>query len=114
MCISSWCSSRTACWAASLPNSGSIVSVGLAQRSERGAELGAEEFRLFPRRKEAAPVDLVEVDEVAIGTPGPRLRRSIDVLREYCDGHRQRDLGSPLRRRNDDAASCAVLPVKPR
>jgi hypothetical protein len=52
----------------------------LAERSERRSALGAEELRLFPRREVTALVDLVEVDQVAIGAPRPCLRGSIDVL----------------------------------
>ena len=72
-----------------------------AQRPERGAELGGEELRLFPRREVAALVDLVEVDQVAIGAPGPCLRGSIDLARKYRDGDRERDLGGLLRGRNE-------------
>src|SRR5262245_40369701 len=84
----------------------------VAQRSERGPELGREELRLLPRCEVPALVDLVEVDQVAIGPPGPGLRGSIDVLRKYRDGHRQRDFGGPLRGRTRRAAS-AVLPIQP-
>ena len=85
----------------------------LPKRYERGTELGRKEFGLLPRREVPALVDLMEVDEVAIGAPGPCLGGAIDVLREYRDGDRERDLAGPLRCRNDDAASCAVLPVQP-
>src|SRR5260370_36126193 len=43
----------------------------LAQRFERGAELRAEKLRLLPGREVSALVDLVEVDQVAIGAPRP-------------------------------------------
>ena len=59
-----------------------------------------------------APVDLVEVDEVAIGAPGPCLLGSIDVLGKHRDGHRDRDLGGLLRG-SIQRASSAVLPVQP-
>src|SRR5438876_398370 len=84
------------------------------KRSECGTELGREELGLLPCREVSALVDLVEVDQVAIGAPGPCFRGSVYVLRKYRDGDRQRDLGGLLRGRNNDAASCAVLPVQPR
>ena len=86
-----------------------VPSRGLAQRSERGPELGREELRLLPRREVAALVDLVEVDQVAIGAPGPCLRGAIDLPRKDRDGDRERDLGGLLRGRTGDAAS-AVSP----
>src|SRR5206468_8281884 len=75
---------------------------------------GRKELGLLPRSEVSAPVDLVEVGKVAIGAPSPGLRGAIDVLGKYCDGYRQRDLAGLLRGGNDDAASCAVLPVQPR
>src|SRR5438034_1314550 len=51
-----------------------------AQRSERCAQLGTEQFRLFPRREVTASIDLMEVAQVAIGPPRPTLRGAIDVL----------------------------------
>src|SRR5262245_41685939 len=71
----------------------------LAKRSERRSELGTEELRLFPRGEVSALVDLVEVDQVAMGVPGPCLRGSIDLLRKYRDGHWERDLRGLLRGR---------------
>src|SRR5262249_25807573 len=65
----------------------------LPQGLERRTQLRREQLRLLPRREVTALVDLVEVDQVLVGTPGPCLRRSIDVLREDRDGYRQRDLG---------------------
>ena len=43
-----------------------MCGLSLAQRLERRADLGREQFGLFPRGEVAAPVDLVEVGE------GPR------------------------------------------
>ena len=85
----------------------------LAERSERRADLLREELRLLPRREVPALVDLVEVDQVAIGPPGPRLRGSIDLVRKDRDGHRERDLGRFLRGREQHALA-AGLPVQPR
>jgi hypothetical protein len=46
---------------------------------ERGAEFFREKLRLFPGREVPALVDLVEIDEVAIGALGPALRRTVDL-----------------------------------
>src|SRR5439155_14321731 len=54
-------------------------SLQLAQRSERRAELGREEFRLFPRREVTALVDLVEIDQLVIATLIPALWRTVDL-----------------------------------
>src|SRR3974377_1640147 len=43
----------------------------LPQRAERGAQFVGEELRFFPCCKVAAPVGLVEVDEVGIDLFGP-------------------------------------------
>src|SRR3954465_14690709 len=56
-----------------------------AEESERLSELGTEELRLFPRGEVSAPVDLMEVDQVAIGAPGPCLRGSIALPRKDRD-----------------------------
>src|SRR3982074_3838481 len=85
----------------------------LTQRFERGSQLRAEQLRLFPGREVSALVDLVEVDQVAIGAPGPSLRASIDLRGKSRDGHRQRDLGG-LRRGRKRRASSAALPIQPR
>ena len=61
-----------------------------------------------------ALVDLVEVDEVAIGAPGPGLRGSVDLAGKHRDGDRERDLGGLLRGRSARTALSAVLPVEPR
>src|SRR5258708_15284415 len=45
-----------------------------AQRSEGRPDLGAEEFRLFPRREVAALVDFVEIDELVIAPFDPASR----------------------------------------
>src|SRR5262245_5519647 len=63
------------------------ISSRLPQRLERSTELGAEELRLLPCGEVAALIDLVEINEVAIGAPRPGLRGSIDVLRKHRDRH---------------------------
>src|ERR1700760_1548435 len=83
-----------------------------AQRSECGSQFGAEELRLFPGREVTAFVDLVEVDQVAIGAPGPCLRSLIALPWENSNGDRKRDLGSHLRARKNRTAS-GILPVQP-
>src|SRR5262249_47031017 len=57
--------------------------------------------------------DLVEVDELAIGAPGPRFRWSVDVFWKYRDGYRKRDVPRLLSRGNERTLS-GVLPVRPR
>src|SRR5262245_34625162 len=91
-----------------------LGSLRVPERSERGGQLGREELGLLPCGEVSALVDLVEVSQLGIGAPRPCLRGSIDVLRKYRDGDRQRDLGGLLRARGNDAASCAVFPVQPR
>src|SRR5262245_39795939 len=81
-----------------------------AQRPERRLELGREELRLFPGSEVPATVDLVEVDQVAIGAPGPGLRGPIDILWKDRDAHRDRDLGGLLPGRTRRACP-AVLPI---
>jgi hypothetical protein len=43
----------------------------LPQRFESPTEFLSEKLRLLPRREMAALVDLVEIDQVAIGALGP-------------------------------------------
>lgn len=61
------------------------------QWPERSPQLRAEKLWLFPGGEMSAFVDLVEIDEVAVGAPGPCLRRPIDVIGNGdCD--RKRDV----------------------
>src|SRR5215207_7054924 len=76
-----------------------VISDLRAQGAERRPELGREELRLLPGREVAALVDLVEVNQIAIGAPGPCLRGSLALPRKHRDGHRERDLVGLLRRR---------------
>src|SRR5688572_23299874 len=69
----------------------------LAERSERRPELGTEELRLLPGGEVTALIDLVKVDQVSVGAPRPCLRGSVDLLRKYRDGHRERYLRGLLR-----------------
>lgn len=45
------------------------------------SEFGCKEFRFFPRGEVATLVDLVEISDVAIGTLGPALWRTVDLAR---------------------------------
>src|SRR5215213_7505172 len=89
-----------------------MSSDGFAEGSECRSELGTEELRLLPRGEVTALVGLVEVDQVAIGAPGPALRGSVALPRKDRDRHRERDLSGHLRARKSRTAS-AVLPVQP-
>ena len=65
----------------------------LAQRSERCAELLAEELGLFPSGEVAASVEPVVVDEVVrIGALGPAARGLVELVGEDADGERDRDV----------------------
>lgn len=63
----------------------------LAQRLERRPKLFGKELRLFPGSEVAALVRFVEVDQIAIGTPGPGFRWAIDVFWKYRHRHGQRN-----------------------
>jgi hypothetical protein len=63
----------------------------LAKRPEARANLFGEELGLFPGREVAAPVDLVEVNEVGIGPFGPAPRRLILLARKDAHGNRNGD-----------------------
>src|SRR4030095_14127587 len=119
------CWARAACSAKPMATSSSAAAVvpvalmctsvrpSMDERSKRLTQLGCEEVRLLPRGEVSAFVDLVEVNQVGIGAPRPRLRGSIDVFRKYRNGDGELDLARLLRGCDDNAASCAVLPVEP-
>src|SRR5262245_32818891 len=67
-----------------------LCSHRLAQRPERGTQLGTEELRLFPGGEVSAFVDLVVVDEFGIGAFRPAPRRFVLFARE--DGYGDRNL----------------------
>src|SRR5215204_2904050 len=105
---------RVAAWRVARTTFASPPSLQLAQRPERRADLLGEQLGLFPGREVAAALSLVEVDQVGEGAPGPGLRGSVEiVVRERCDGHRERDLVRLLRCGADEVL-VAVLPVQPR
>src|SRR5215203_1010496 len=82
---------------------------GGAQRPEGGAEFGAEQRRMFPRREVATAVHFMEVDQLTEGTPRPRLGGAIDLIGEHRDRHGHRDLVGLLR----GGAGQVLLPVLP-
>jgi hypothetical protein len=53
---------------------------GLPKRSERRPHLGGEQLRLFPRRKVAASVHFVEVDELVVAALRPAARCTPPLL----------------------------------
>ena len=87
------------------------VSERFAKRSESGAKLCREKLGLFPGGEVPALVDLVEINQVAIGAAGPCLGRSIDVPRKYRYRDRERNLAGLLCSRDNDAPSSTVLPI---
>src|SRR6476620_8813962 len=61
------------------------------QRAERVSHLAAEQLWLFPGGEMAAPVELVEVDEVVrVGLLRPTARPLIELVREEADRERYR------------------------
>src|SRR4051794_25809457 len=103
--VSDWWNMSTVC--------SSSTSLRLAQRTERCAQLRREQLRVLPHCEVAAPVSLVEIDQVAEGATGPRLLGANDLVWEHRDGHRDRDLVGLLRGRTSQV-SPTVLPVDPR
>jgi hypothetical protein len=85
----------------------------IAQRPERRPEFLSEHLGLLPRREVAALVGLVEVDQVAIGAPGPGFGSLVIFVRKYGDGHRELDFVGLLGGRKNNRSS-AILPVQPR
>ena len=76
----------------------------LAKRSERGANLGREEFGLFPGGEVAAFVDLVEVGEAGVGLLDPAARGAEDLAGERGVSDRERG-----RRRSGSGGACCGL-----
>jgi hypothetical protein len=76
------------------------------QWPERSPQLHAE--RLFPGGEMSAFVELVEVDEVAVGAPGPCLRRPIDVIGKYGDCDRKREVTRNCRRSQSTPADLFI------
>ena len=82
------------------------------QRSDaEAARISRQKSRLFPGGEVAAPVDLVEVDDVRVARLDPAARRPPDLARERREGERDLDVrqGLPAGGRG----VCAVgLPVR--
>src|SRR3954451_19082034 len=85
----------------------------LAQRAERGADLFRKELRLLPCGEVAAPLGLVEVDEVGVGPLDPAARRPEDLAGERGEADRERDLRRSLTGRTRFRLSLSELPVPP-
>src|SRR5712672_2427736 len=60
-----------------------------ANAPERGSELGAEQFGLFPRGEVPALVEFVEIDEFGIRPLCPTTRGRVELVR--IDAHRNGD-----------------------
>ena len=67
----------------------------LAQGSEARADFFAEELRLLPGREVAAPVGLVEVDQVVVGLLRPATRRLVNLTWKDRYGSRDGDVDGP-------------------
>src|SRR4051812_9093097 len=76
-------------WAARTKARAVSFSNRLTQRPERGSELGAEQFRLFPRGEVPALVEFVEIDEFGIRSLYPTTRGRVELVRK--DAHRNGD-----------------------
>src|SRR5689334_3238898 len=63
----------------------------IAQRSKAGANLFAEEFRLFPCGEVTALREPVVMDQFGICALRPAPRRGIEFVREDAHRHRDRD-----------------------
>src|SRR5262245_57900037 len=63
----------------------------LAQRSETGAQLFREDFRLFPSREVATFRHLVEMDQLGKHPLSPAARGWIELVREDAHGNRNGD-----------------------
>jgi hypothetical protein len=83
------------------------ISYRVPERPERGSELDGEELRLLPRGEVSAPVDVVEVDEVAIGAPGPAADRLLIV--GNCSEHRVTVPGATVLRQAGAARFASLL-----
>ena len=84
-----------------------MVGCVLAQRSDRRADLGSEEIRLFPRCEVTAPVDLVERNEPVLTTLGPALWRTANLAGKDRHGSGDRDV-------HGIEVGGVILPLEPR
>src|ERR1043165_5816472 len=77
----------------------------LAQRPERRPNFRRKDLRLFPRREVAALVDLIEVDEVFVGSLYPGARRTPEFAGEDRESRGNADLSF--------VGGARVFPVEP-
>src|SRR5262245_39253007 len=84
----------------------------LAQRLEGCSELLSEQLGFFPGGEVAAPVGLVEVNEIGVDLLGPAARRLDDFTREDGESNRQRELGWFLPRSERCPDALGFLPVE--
>src|SRR5215472_17068745 len=82
----------------------------LAMRPERGSELFGKQVRLFPGGEVAAPLGLMEVDDVGIELLSPGARCSEDLAGERGEADRECDYGSSLADR--ESLGAGALPVR--
>src|SRR5260370_31453556 len=75
----------------------------VAQWPERRADLGREQFGLFPGGEVAAPVHLVEVGEAGVGLLGPAAR-----VRQISPGNVVKPTGTLTSGRGSPAARAAA------
>src|SRR5215469_17776745 len=61
----------------------------LAERPEARADFCGEQLRLLPGGEVAAPVGLVEVDDVGVELLDPAARGPEDLAREHGEAHRE-------------------------
>src|SRR5712672_3549466 len=66
----------------------SLLSGNAAKGPERGSELGAEQFRLFPRGEVPAPVEFVVIDKFGIRPLCPTTRSRVELVRKDAHGNR--------------------------
>src|SRR5215211_3108270 len=107
---------RTTYWFRSCPKlrRWSVPSPPLPERSECRLDFGGEELRLLPRRKVAAPIDLVEIGEAGIRVVGPAAWGPPDLAGESREAGRDRDLRRSLAGRSRSSCGVSVFPVRTR
>src|SRR5215471_10617362 len=82
----------------------------LAERPEGGAEFFGKQLRLLPGGEVAAPVGLVEVDEVGVELLGPAARGPEDLTGEHREADRELDLRGRMSGRKGCGSS--AFPVR--
>src|SRR5262245_3374723 len=90
----------------------SVVCSQLAERPEARAEFFGKQLRLLPRGEMAAPVGLVEVDEIGVELLGPAARGPEDLTGKRREANRECDLRRSLPGRRCKGCGPAALPVR--